>query len=45
MPTNPANPIEAVTHPNPYPYYAQLVQRQPFSRDETLSVFIMTLEN
>src|SRR5690242_17177902 len=38
--TAPANPIEAVTHPNPYPYYSWLAQYQPFYRDETLGVWV-----
>lgn len=38
--TAPANPIEAVTHPNPYPYYSWLAQHQPFYRDETIGVWV-----
>ncbi len=38
----PANPIAAVTHPDPYPYYADLVARQPLSRDETLGLWVAT---
>ena len=30
----PADPIAAVTHPDPYPYYRDLVARTPLYRDE-----------
>jgi cytochrome P450 len=36
----PADPIAAVTHPDPYPYYADLVARRPFHRDETLGLWV-----
>jgi cytochrome P450 len=35
----PSDPIDAVTHPDPYPYYAELVQR-PIHRDERLGLWI-----
>lgn len=35
----PSDPIAAVTHPDPYPYYAALVQR-PVHRDERLGLWI-----
>jgi cytochrome P450 len=36
----PRDPIAAVTHPDPYPYYAQLVAARPFHRDETLGLWV-----
>ncbi len=36
----PHNPLEAVTHPDPYPYYADLVANRPLYRDETLGVWV-----
>jgi cytochrome P450 len=36
----PANPIEAVTHPDPYPYYADLVARNPLYHDAALGLWI-----
>jgi cytochrome P450 len=36
----PANPIAGATHPNPYPYYADLVARQPIYRDEALRLWV-----
>jgi cytochrome P450 len=36
----PENPIAAVVHPDPYPYYASLVERAPMARDETLGMWI-----
>ncbi|WP_158244269.1 cytochrome P450 [Trinickia dabaoshanensis] len=36
----PADPIAAVTHPNPYPYYAQLRNGAPLIRDETLKLWV-----
>ncbi len=36
----PANPIAAVTHPDPYPYYARLVAERPFYRDESLGLWV-----
>ncbi len=35
----PSDPIAAVTHPDPYPYYAELVQR-PIHRDARLGLWI-----
>jgi cytochrome P450 len=32
--TYPLDPLQAVTHPNPYPYYAALRERAPLARDE-----------
>jgi cytochrome P450 len=34
------DPIAAVTHPDPYPYYAELVARRPIHRDETLGLWV-----
>jgi cytochrome P450 len=36
----PPDPIAAVIHPDPYPYYADLVARKPLYRDETLGVWV-----
>ena len=30
----PRDPVSAVTHPDPYPYYAELVATRPFYKDE-----------
>ncbi|MFE0758166.1 cytochrome P450 [Inquilinus sp. NPDC058860] len=35
----PCDPVAAVTHPDPYPYYATLLQR-PFDRDEPLGLWV-----
>ena len=37
---NLTNPIVAVTHPNPYLYYADLVQHRPFYYDQTLEAWV-----
>lgn len=34
------SPLEAVTHPDPYPYYAALVAEQPFGFDDGLGLFV-----
>jgi cytochrome P450 len=39
MPTG-LDPIVAVTHPDPYPYYAHLVAEAPLYRDERLGLWI-----
>lgn len=36
----PPDPITAVTHPDPYPYYADLVAHRPIYRDESLGVWV-----
>lgn len=36
----PRNPIEAVTHPDPYPYYADLVARRPLYWDDTIGCWV-----
>jgi cytochrome P450 len=36
----PADPIAAVTHPDPYPYYRELVARTPLYRDEALGMWV-----
>lgn len=38
--TYPSDPIAAVTHPNPYPYYEHLVAEKPFERDERLGLWV-----
>lgn len=38
--THPPDPIAAVTHSDPYPYYAGLVARQPIYYDEVLKFWI-----
>lgn len=35
----PRDPVAAVIHPDPYPYYASLLQ-QPFHRDEALGLWV-----
>src|SRR5437763_3149656 len=37
---NPRDPIAAVTHRDPYPYYAELVARRPLHRDDGLGLWI-----
>jgi cytochrome P450 len=37
---SPANPIAAVTHPDPYPYYAELVATKPLYYDDTLGLWV-----
>jgi hypothetical protein len=36
----PNNPIEAATHPDPYPYYADLVAHRPLYWDETTGCWV-----
>jgi cytochrome P450 len=36
----PADPIAAVTHPDPYPYYAELTRARPLHRDEPLGLWV-----
>lgn len=36
----PPDPIAAVTHPDPYPYYAHLVAEAPLYRDEALGLWV-----
>lgn len=36
----PANPIAAVTHPDPYPYYAELVETRPLYYDAALGLWV-----
>ena len=38
--TPPANPVAAVTHHDPYPYYAELVVQRPIHRDEALGLWV-----
>ena len=38
----PPDPVAAVTHPDPYPYYAGLVAGRPFYRDESLGLWVAT---
>ncbi len=38
--TYPSDPIAAVTHPDPYPYYEHLVAEAPFERDERLGLWV-----
>ncbi len=41
-PSHPPDPIAAVTHPDPYPYYAHLVAQKPLYRDEALGLWVAT---
>ena len=36
----PADPIAAATHPDPYPYYAQLVRERPLHRDAARGLWV-----
>ena len=36
----PVSALAAVTHPDPYPYYATLVAERPFHRDEALGLWV-----
>ena len=36
----PPDPVAAVTHPDPYPYYAELLRHRPFGRDEALGLWV-----
>ena len=36
----PTDPIAAVTHPDPYPYYAALAAERPLYRDATLGLWV-----
>jgi cytochrome P450 len=36
----PSDPIAAVTHANPYPYYADLVARAPLAYDDALGLWV-----
>jgi cytochrome P450 len=36
----PRDPIAAVTHPDPYPYYADLVATRPIHRDDGLGLWV-----
>ena len=38
--SRPADPIAAVTHPDPYPYYRDLVAMRPLHRDEDLKLWV-----
>jgi len=38
--TPPSSPVAAVTHADPYPYYAELVARRPIHRDEALGLWV-----
>jgi cytochrome P450 len=39
-PSHPTDPIAAVTHPDPYPYYAHLVAEKPLYRDDALGLWV-----
>ena len=38
--SHPQDPIAAVTHPNPYPYYADLVAHRPLYYDDSLKMWV-----
>lgn len=42
MPTHgqPADAVAAATHPDPYPYYADLIARRPLHRDDSLGLWV-----
>lgn len=37
---SPSDPIAAVTHPGPYPFYADLVAHRPLYRDDSLRLWV-----
>jgi cytochrome P450 len=39
-PIDPTDPIAAVTHPDPYPFYADLAANRPLYRDEALRLWV-----
>ena len=39
-PSDPPDPIAAVTHPDPYPYYARLVAEAQFQRHDGLGLWV-----
>jgi len=39
--TAPANPVAAVTHPDPYPYYARLLTEQPVYHDPAINSWVV----
>ena len=39
---DPANPVTAVTHPDPYPYYAELVSRKPIYYDRDIGCWVVS---
>ena len=39
-PRDPTDPVSAVTHRDPYPYYARLVAERPLYRDEALGLWV-----
>jgi cytochrome P450 len=41
----PLNPIDAVTHPDPWPYYAQLREAAPFAWDASLKLWVAARED
>jgi cytochrome P450 len=41
----PQDPIAAVTHPDPYPYYAELVARRPLYYDDKLRLWVASSAN
>ncbi len=40
MISEPLNPITAITHANPYPYYRQLLKQKPLYFDTTLNLWV-----
>ncbi|EYS85187.1 cytochrome P450 [Cupriavidus sp. SK-4] len=40
MPDTNIDPLTAVTHPDPYPYYRELAASQPFFRDDRLGLWV-----
>jgi len=36
----PSDPIAAVTHPDPYPFYGRLAAERPFHRDPGLGMWV-----
>jgi cytochrome P450 len=40
VPAGPVSPIAAVTHPDPYPYYREMVATRPLHRDQALRLWV-----
>ncbi|WP_042880146.1 cytochrome P450 [Cupriavidus necator] len=40
LPETELDPLSAVIHPDPYPYYRELATRRPFFRDERLGLWV-----
>lgn len=41
----PTDPLQAVTHADPYPYYAALARDRPLYRDARLGLWVASLQH